>query len=78
MKLSLAAWPLRTRLSFEIRAGFAKLKVTPTASSPRISQRKPRTSMKRVHRPSFFRLATQLFWKHRPASKIVARLMLRS
>ncbi|MFC6314133.1 hypothetical protein ACFQHW_00930 [Lapidilactobacillus achengensis] len=42
VKLSLAALPLRTRLSFEIRAGFAKLKVTPTASSPRISQRKPR------------------------------------
>ena len=42
VKLALAALPLRPRLSFEIRAGFAKLKVMPTASSPRISQRKLR------------------------------------
>ncbi|MFC6316166.1 hypothetical protein ACFQHW_11375 [Lapidilactobacillus achengensis] len=44
VSLFLAALPLRIRLSFEIRAGFAKLKVTPTASSPRISQRKLRPS----------------------------------
>ncbi|MFC6314678.1 hypothetical protein ACFQHW_03745 [Lapidilactobacillus achengensis] len=31
VSLFLAAVPLRIRLSFEIRAGFAKLKVTPAA-----------------------------------------------
>ncbi|WP_261806910.1 hypothetical protein [Lapidilactobacillus luobeiensis] len=44
VKLVLVALPLRPRLSFEIRAGFAKLKVTPTASSPQISQRKLRAN----------------------------------
>ncbi|WP_461219509.1 hypothetical protein [Lapidilactobacillus salsurivasis] len=44
VKLVLVALPLRPRLSFEIFGWVSeKLKVTPTASSPRFAQRKLRT-----------------------------------
>ncbi|MFC6314465.1 hypothetical protein ACFQHW_02645 [Lapidilactobacillus achengensis] len=36
------------------------------------------SALKRVRRPSFLRLATQLFRKQSAASKTIARLMLRS
>ncbi|MFC6314538.1 hypothetical protein ACFQHW_03025 [Lapidilactobacillus achengensis] len=73
VKLSLAALPLRTRLSFEIRAGFAKLKVTPTASSPRISQRKLRTIY--FYQPSPAQVATSL---PNPSTKAVRKSKMAS
>ncbi|WP_461218532.1 hypothetical protein [Lapidilactobacillus salsurivasis] len=77
VKLTLAVYRLGQGSALRF-AGFAKLKVTPTASSPRFSQRKLRATLKRAHRPSSLRLATQLFRKQSAASKTIARLMLRS